>query len=163
MPYIEAKLNLTKNRIKQYASKLGSDCSFFIDNKPALVTERGDFLIPTPKFIENHWLCIFYPGFEVSTADAYSAITPAAAREDLIDVLFMKISEWKEKLYNDFESTVFIKNPMIAVIKQNVYESGAIYSSMSGSGSSVFGIYAKKPALNDELRKWLVWEEKVTG
>ena len=157
------KLNLTKSRLKQYASILGSDCSFFIDNKPVLACGRGDFLTPTPKFIENHWLCIFYPGFGVSTADAYSAVTPAATRMPLIDVLFMKIPRWKELLVNDFESTIFTHNPLIAEIKQKVYNSGAIYSSMSGSGSSVFGIFTQKPEMNDELRKWLVWEERVNS
>jgi len=157
------QLKLTNSRLKQYASLAGSDCSFFIDNKPALVCGKGDILTPSPKFIEGQWLCIFYPGFEVSTVDAYSGIILSGHNENLIDIIFMKISDWRENLVNDFESTVFIKYPMIAEMKQKVYESGAIYASMSGSGSSVFGIYPGKPVLNDELKKWLVWEENIPG
>jgi len=91
--------------------------------------------------------------FEVSTADAYSAVTPSAERESLIDISFMKISGWKENLVNDFESQIFKKFPVIAEIKQKVYESGAVYSSMSGSGSTVYGLYSEKPSLSEDLSK----------
>jgi 4-diphosphocytidyl-2-C-methyl-D-erythritol kinase len=126
------------------------------------VAGKGDILTPTPKFIENLWLYIFYPGFEVSTADAYSSVTPVAGRDSLIDILFSNISSWKENLVNDFESQVFKKFPVIAEIKQKVYESGALYSSMSGSGSSIFGLYSEKPSLSEDLCKLLVWEEMVS-
>jgi 4-diphosphocytidyl-2-C-methyl-D-erythritol kinase len=151
-------LNITENRLRQYASFLGSDCSFFMDNKPAIISGKGDIITPSPKFIENKWLCLFYPLIEVSTAEAYSYVNPDSSREKLIDILFMNLQEWKVNLLNDFEEAIFKKHPLIGEIKQKIYASDAIFASMSGSGSSVFGIYDQKPLLDETLRKWIIWE-----
>ena len=155
------KLNITAERLKEYCTILGSDCSFFIENKPSLLSGKGDILTPTPKFIENKWLCLFYPEVVVSTADAYSVFNSYSSHRNLIDILFMDIKDWKDKLVNDFEEQVFKLYPEIAELKQKIYNSGALYASMSGSGSSVYGIYDEKPVLEDSLKKFLIWEERI--
>jgi len=155
------KLNISVSRLRLLASTIGSDCSFFIDNKPAILEGKGDILTPSPKFIQNYWLYIFYTELFVSTAEAYENIIPVSSRKNLVDILFGRISDWKETLINDFEPGIFTKYPLLAQIKQKVYESGAVYSAMSGSGSSVIGVYKEKPVLKDDLKQWILWEEFI--
>lgn len=155
------KLNISAGHLMLLANALGSDCSFFIDNKPTLLEGKGDILTPSPKFIQNHHLIIFYPGIFISTTEAYSIVIPSRNHESLIDILFRKISDWKDCLVNDFETGVFLNHPELNEIKTKVYESGAIYAAMSGSGSSIIGIYKEKPFLDDELRRLVIWEELV--
>ena len=155
------ELNIAAERLKEYCNMLGSDCSFFIENKPNLLSGKGDILTPTPKFIENKWLCLFYPELAVSTANTYSVFNSYSSHRNLIDILFMDLKDWKDNLVNDFEEQVFKLHPVIAEIKQEIYKSGAIYASMSGSGSSVYGIYDEKPVLDDGLKKFLIWEERI--
>jgi 4-diphosphocytidyl-2-C-methyl-D-erythritol kinase len=147
--------------LMQYASRLGSDCAFFIENKTSIISGRGDIITPVPEVLKDKWLCIFNPGIGVSTAEAYSMVTPDASRESLVDIFLMDMEKWRSHLVNDFEKPVFSKYPLIGEIKKSLYDSGALYASMSGSGSSVYGIFREKPALGDDLSKWMIWEEKI--
>lgn len=135
-------LNLSDVALADYASRLGSDCAFFIYNKPMLGTGRGEVLTPFDLDLGGAELKVLVPeGVAVSTAEAYSGIVPKEPVREISDILKLPIGQWKDLLVNDFEATVFVKHPELAAIKTSLYESGAVYASMSGSGSAIFGIY----------------------
>ena len=137
-----AGLGLDDETLSGYAASLGSDCAFFIYNRPMLGTGRGEILEPYPLDLTGYRLEVFIPeGVAVSTADAYRGIVPALPPKPLREVLKQDISTWKEDLHNDFEATVFANYPALASVKDNLYARGAVYAAMSGSGSAFFGIY----------------------
>ena len=135
-------LDLTDEQLAAYAAHLGSDCAFFIYNKPMFGTGRGEILEPFDLSLEGYRLEVCIPeGVSVRTADAYRGIVPALPEKPLREVLKQDISTWKEDLRNDFEATVFAKYPALSFVKDQLYELGAVYAAMSGSGSAFFGIY----------------------
>ncbi len=150
-------LGLEKERLADYAAKLGSDCPFFVWNRPMLGEGRGEVLTPynldlqivevgadpydNPKG-EAYELKIIVPeDVHIATAEAYRGIVPCVPEIDVRNALSMPVSEWKDVLVNDFERTVFAAHPELAAIKQSLYDSGAVYASMSGSGSALFALY----------------------
>jgi 4-diphosphocytidyl-2-C-methyl-D-erythritol kinase len=149
-------LQLSMDEMLDLASSLGSDCSFFIENVPALATGKGEILTPVNNYLKNFKLLIFSPGFEVSTAEAYHGAVPNSDRESLASILEKDILEWKKYLVNDFEKSVFRKYPVLGDLKERLYESGAIYASMSGSGSSLYGVFEKEYILPVTLKKYLI-------
>lgn len=135
-------IGLDKPTLASYASKLGSDCAFFIYNSPMLGCGRGEILTPFELDLSDFELKVVTPeGIAVSTAEAYRGIVPAIPEIPLTDVLNRPVEQWKELLVNDFEKTVFAAHPELAAVKQSLYDSGAVYASMSGSGSALFAIY----------------------
>ena len=137
-----AGLLLTDEVLAGYAARLGSDCAFFIYNRPMLGTGRGEVLEPYNLDLTGYRVEVFIPeGVAVSTADAYRGIVPALPQKPLREVLKQDISTWKEDLHNDFEATVFAKHPALSTVKDQLYARGAVYAAMSGSGSAFFGIY----------------------
>lgn len=135
-------IGLDKPTLASYASKLGSDCAFFIYNSPMLGCGRGEILTPFDLDLSDVELKVVTPeGIAVSTAEAYRGIVPAIPEIPLTDVLNRPVEQWKELLVNDFEKTVFAAHPELAAVKQSLYDSGAVYASMSGSGSALFAIY----------------------
>ena len=159
-------LNLTEQQLAGYAARLGSDCAFFIYNRPMIGEGRGEVLTEYPlagidygqnpaesdqtagsnhKYtIADYEVTVLTPeGIAVSTADAYKGIRPQLPEIPLKEALAKSVEEWKDCLFNDFETTVFDKYPELAAIKHSLYESGAVYASMSGSGSALFAIYRK--------------------
>lgn len=148
-------LELSEEQLAGYASRLGSDCAFFIYNRPMIGEGRGEILSDyefrfslsnteesSSEDQTGYDLQVLVPaGIAVSTKDAYSGITPRLPEISLRDVLAKPIEEWDGILVNDFEETVFVKYPELAAIKRSLYESGAVYASMSGSGSALFAIY----------------------
>ncbi len=141
-------LGLSTSRLSEYASRLGSDCSFFIWNRPMFGTGRGEILEPFDLDLSGYDLKVLVPeGVSVSTAEAYRGIAPrcteAGATGDLKDSLKLPVEQWKGRVVNDFEKTVFALHPELEAIKESLYDSGAVYSAMSGSGSSVFALYKK--------------------
>lgn len=138
-------LGLDDAAMASYASRLGSDCTFFIYGRPMFGEGRGEILSDFPlPVLESLDLKIIAPeGISVSTADAYRGICPKIPSVALREVLSMPVPEWKSLLVNDFEQTVFARHPELASIKQSLYDSGAVYASMSGSGSALFAIYEK--------------------
>lgn len=151
-------LKLSISDLQEYASMLGSDCSFFIENIPALASGKGENLTPAPDYLENFKIMLFFPGFPVSTKEAYSGIRPFSDRISLSQVLDSGVSNWKYGLCNDFEETVFEKYPLLKDLKESLYEKGAVYASMSGSGSAVYGVFDKEFILPEVLQKSLIWE-----
>ena len=135
-------LVLPDKELAAYAARLGSDCAFFIYNRPMLGSGRGEILEPYELDLSGYRLEVFVPeGIAVSTADAYRGIVPSIPEKALRDVLKQDISTWKEELKNDFEATVFAKYPALSAVKDRLYAQGAVYAAMSGSGSAFFGIY----------------------
>ena len=137
-----AGLDLSDDVLASYAARLGSDCAFFIYNRPMFGSGRGEILEPYDLQLQGYRLEVFIPeGVAVSTADAYRGIVPALPEKPLREVLAQDISTWKQDLRNDFETTVFAAHPSLAPIKDTLYARGAVYAAMSGSGSAFFGIY----------------------
>ena len=137
-------LNLSEPQLASYASRLGSDCAFFIYNRPMIGEGRGEVLSEYPLSLEAYDLQVITPsGIAVSTKDAYSGIRPHLPEVPLREALARSVEEWDGILVNDFEETVFAKYPELAAIKRSLYDSGAVYASMSGSGSALFAIYKK--------------------
>ena len=141
-------LGLTEQQLASYAARLGSDCSFFIYNRPMIGEGRGelltDFDLDSCLDPEQYEIQVITPvGVEVSTATAYAGIAPGLPKVALRDALAMSVDKWDGNLVNDFEITVFAKHPELAAIKKSLYDCGAVYASMSGSGSALFAIYQK--------------------
>ena len=138
-------LSLSDEQLAGYATRLGSDCAFFIYNRPMIGEGRGEVLSDYElKSIEEYDLQVLVPeGVAVSTAQAYGGIVPKIPEVSLREALAMPVSQWNGVLVNDFETTVFDKHPALAAIKRSLYDSGAVYASMSGSGSALFALYEK--------------------
>lgn len=139
------ELGLTESQLAGYAARLGSDCAFFIYNRPMLGEGRGEILTDYNLDLSDQYeFQVLTPaGIAVSTKDAYAGIKPHMPEFSLRDVLAKPIGEWNGLLVNDFEETVFAKYPELAAIKRSLYDSGAVYASMSGSGSALFALYKK--------------------
>lgn len=135
------KLGLSVEKMEEYAVMLGADCPFFINNKPVFATGIGNVFQPINLSLKGKTLILVKPDIFVSTRDAYSAVTPKAPEKSLTELLSQPIDTWKDSVVNDFETSVFPKYPEIAAIKDKLYDLGAVYASMSGSGSSVYGIF----------------------
>ena len=136
-----AGLDLSDAELAGFAARLGSDCAFFIYNRPMLGTGRGEILEPFDIDLSGYRLDVIVPeGISVSTADAYRGIVPKVPDLPLREVLAHPVTEWKGLLVNDFETTVFEKHPRLAEIKQSLYDDGAVYAAMSGSGSALFSL-----------------------
>lgn len=150
-------LGIAHAQLKEYASRLGSDCAFFIEDKPMLGTGRGEILEEIKIDLQGKYIVVVKPDIHISTAEAYASITPAFSVNRVRDVVEMEIPNWKNLLVNDFENHVFTKYPRIAGIKAKLYEQGAQYASMSGSGSSVFGIFEKPVDLKKFFPDCIYW------
>ena len=142
------KLELSTDQLLHYALSLGSDCSFFIQNKPAYATGRGELLEPVSVDLTGYTLVIVNPGIHVPTAKAFAGIRPALPEKSLKEIIAQPVSSWADDLVNDFEKPIFYQYPEIAAIKDELYRAGAVYASMSGSGSTVYGLFgAGKPLI----------------
>ena len=136
------QLGLTETQLLDYALQLGSDSPFFIINKPCIATGRGELLSPLSLDLSAYKIVIVNPGIHVNTGWAFSQITPAIPEVPIETIIQQPVKDWKNTLINDFEIPVFHKYSELQTIKNQLYSSGAIYAAMSGSGSSIFGIYA---------------------
>ncbi len=153
-------LPLSANEMRRLASKLGSDCAFFIEDKPMMVASKGDQLEEIELSWPNSHLIVVTPPIQVNTKRAYSMLTPAVPSVNLKNALANKVLHWSGKVNNDFEGPVFQQFPLIAKIKEILLAHGAVYASLSGSGSSVFGIFKDRQPGNSWFDKdYLVWEQ----
>ncbi len=138
-------LGLPDQKLSDYASRLGSDCPFFVYNTPMLGSGRGEKLSPYPLDLEGYEIRVVVPeGISVSTREAYKGVHPAIPAHPIEEILARSVEEWKGLLKNDFEPSVFVSHPALADLKQKLYDEGAVYASMSGSGSALFGIFPKQ-------------------
>lgn len=153
------KLNLNNNDLIRYAEKIGSDCPFFIINKPSFATEKGNILKPIDLNLKGYFFVLVYPGIHVNTAKAYAKTTPKKPKTSLLELIKQPTDHWKENIKNDFEDSVFEDHPKLKNIKDQLYNLGAIYASMSGSGSAIFGIFKNKIDIQNSLSKYFTWTE----
>jgi 4-diphosphocytidyl-2-C-methyl-D-erythritol kinase len=155
------ELNLTNERLKTYALQLGSDCPFFIEAAPMVASGRGEILSPIAVDLSGLTLVIVKPPVMVSTADAYARITPRASEASLTSIIQEPLNNWRTLLKNDFEASVFSRFPVIQEVKFRLYDLGALYASMSGSGSAVFGLFKSSIALEKEFPGMIVWSREL--
>ncbi len=144
-------LGLTTEQMEQYAAQLGADCAFFIQNKPVFAKGIGNIFEPIELSLNGYYLVLVKPDIHVSTKDAFAMIRPQKPAHSLKEIIRMPVETWRATMKNDFEYSVFQKYPEIAAIKDKLYDLGAIYASMSGSGSSVFGIFREQIEFVDEI------------
>lgn len=143
-------LSLNNDQLKSYASKLGSDCAFFIDSVPAIATGKGEILKPSDIDLSAYKIYVIMPELKVSTAEAYSWISPDDTKTSIHELIKLPVDQWQYKLHNDFEDPVFSHYPELARIKEQLYRKGAIYASLSGSGAALFGIFSSEVELEFE-------------
>jgi 4-diphosphocytidyl-2-C-methyl-D-erythritol kinase len=155
------RLGLDNNNLKTIALELGSDCPFFIDSFPSLATGRGEILSPVKPLLSGYYMVLVNPGVGVNTAEAYKNCTATSHITNLSQLFERRVTEWKDLVINDFEEYAFRKYAVIRELKEGLYRSGALFSLMSGSGSSVYGIFSTKPELSPELREFVIWEGKL--
>lgn len=151
------QLNLSQEKLMTYAARLGSDCSFFIQDGPMMATGRGEILSPVTINMRNYYLVIVKPDIHVSTAEAYAGIRPRIPPQSLADTVQKDVSMWHLDMENNFEESVFEKYPGIREIKEKLYARGALYASMSGSGAALYGIFREEIDLKETFAKDRVW------
>ncbi len=145
------ELNISTEKLEEMAAQIGADCPFFIRNQPVFATGIGNVFTPVELSLKDYWLLLVKPDIHVSTPEAYAGVTPMPAHIPLTELIKNPMENWKNSIINDFEKSVFRKFPEIGKLKENMYAEGAVYASMSGSGSSVYGIFREKPAY-DKLK-----------
>lgn len=146
-------LGLAPERLAEYAGRLGSDCPFFIYDKPMLGRGRGEILAPVPEnILDGYEIRLVFPPYFISTKQAYGGVTPRRVRKEkgekidemsLSDLIRLPVEEWKDLIGNDFEEHIFKAVPELGRLKEEFYRQGAVYASMSGSGSALFGIFKR--------------------
>lgn len=141
------ELELPGTRLIDYARQLGADCAFFIRNRPVYASGKGDVFERCDLDLSGYHIAIVKPDIHINTKTAYAGITPTQPDHHLKEILQEKPAQWKAHLKNDFETGIFKQFPLIKKIKEDLYERGAVYAAMSGSGSAVFGLFRKKPEL----------------
>ena len=154
------QLNITETQLEEYASVIGSDCPFFIKNKSVFAEDRGEIFSNIDLDLSDYYILLIHPGFGVSTVDAYANICSKKTDISSKEIIKQPIESWKGNLINDFEKSVSQKYPILNDIKNKLYSEGALYASMSGSGSSIFGIFKKKPS-EKEFSDYWTWIGKL--
>ena len=145
-------LGLTQQQLIDRAAQLGADCPIFVLNRPAYAEGIGEKLTPIELSLQDYYLAIVRPNIPVPTKEAFSRITPHMPAKNCLDIVRQPIDTWRHELVNDFEESVFALHPEIGAVKQRLYDLGAVYAAMSGSGSALFGIFKKEPALEGEFQ-----------
>ena len=144
-------LSLDESTLIDLAAELGSDTAFFVRNSPQFCEGRGEIMTPVELNLAGLWLVLVKPDEGVSTREAYAGVKPAVPEQSLVERLSLPIEQWQGSVKNDFEPSVFAAHPVIADVKQQLVDAGAVYASMSGSGSTVFGLF-KEQAQAEQLR-----------
>lgn len=154
-------LNMTNAQMQDIAVNLGSDCSFFIENKPVFATNKGDIFESINLDLSKYHLLLVKPHIHISTPDAFSMLKPRKALFSLKNIDTDKINEWKNYVTNDFEGPLFSKFPEIKMIKEKMIDRGAVYASMSGSGSAVYGIFETSVDTRGLFKGCFTWQGKL--
>lgn len=152
-------LGYSEEQLLCFAGRLGADCPFFIRNKPAFASGIGDRMEPVELNLDNYFFVLVKPDVSVSTREAYAMIIPQRPEISLKEIVKKNLCEWKKLMKNDFEAPVFKKYPEICTIKQRLYDLGAVYAAMSGSGSAVFGFFESEPELDGQFDNCFVWKK----
>jgi len=152
------ELKLSNDELKDFARKLGSDCAFFIENRPVLCFNKGDEFEDFTLDLKGKFVVLVNPDIHISTAEAYSGVSPKKPQIALKMALSQPISEWRKIVKNDFEEKLLLKYPTIAEVKETLYHAGAIYASMTGSGSTVYGIFEQESDLKSSFPNFAMWQ-----
>ncbi len=152
------ELELSNDELKDFARKLGSDCAFFIENRPVFCFNKGDEFEDFTLDLKGKFVVLINPDIHISTAEAYSGVSPKKPEIALKTALLQPISTWKEIVKNDFEEKLLLKYPTIAEVKETLYQAGAVYASMTGSGSTVYGIFEHEISLKDRFPNFAMWQ-----
>lgn len=155
------RLMIDHEKLKSMALEIGSDCPFFLDPSPSLAFGRGEILLPASPVLKGFYMILLNPGIGINTREAYQNCHPEKPALNISALSKHHVKEWRHLIINDFEEYAFSKYPVIREIKDKLYQSGALYSSMSGSGSSVFGIFTDKPKLQDDIENYMIWEGRM--
>ena len=156
------QIGLSWGELHHYARQLGSDCSFFISNKVAYAEGKGDELEPINFSLKGMHLVLIKPDIHIGTKEAYEGISPCKTKHSLEEIILNEpIENWKKQVKNDFEYSIFKKHPKVREIKEKLYEMGAVYASLSGSGSSVYGIFKKTKELDNIFETCFVWKGEL--
>lgn len=145
------RLGLTEQQLIDYAARLGADCPIFILNKPAYAEGIGECLQTIDVNLKGYFLAIVRPDIPVPTKEAFSRIVPQKPAKNCRTIVCQPIETWRHELVNDFEKSVFALHPEIGKIKERLYQMGAVYAAMSGSGSALFGIFREEPCLSADF------------
>lgn len=137
------ELNITDDELINYARKLGSDCAFFIKNKPVYAYGKGDEFEEIDVDLSKYEIKIEYPNIHIGTSEAYAGVNPKPSNKNIKELIKLPIKDWKNNIKNDFEDSIFPNHPQIKALKEKFYDDGAVYASMTGSGSAVFGVFDK--------------------
>lgn len=155
------QLNIPADELEKIAVSIGADCPFFIRNTPVFASGTGNIFEPVDLSLKGYHFCLIKPDVAVSTPEAYSLVTPKAPEVSLKEIIRKPVTEWRNSMINDFEQSVFTKHRVIGQIKETLYQAGAVYASMSGSGSSVFGIFEDPPHLKEQFSGCFAWEGQL--
>lgn len=155
-------LKYSKDQLKDFAAELGSDCPFFIENAPCWIEGRGERVVPAeiPQ-LAGRWITVVNPGIHISTAEAFQEITPGIPEWPIKEALSGPIEEWMGKITNDFEPYVFEQYPAVLEIRNKLLEEGALYAAMSGTGSTVYGVFPGPNSVAEMFPGCLVWEGAI--
>jgi 4-diphosphocytidyl-2-C-methyl-D-erythritol kinase len=156
-----APVPVSEEKLDELAGKLGSDCPFFLHNRPMMMEGRGEVLNPISLQMNRLFMVLLFPQIHVSTPDAYGEIVPAQPERHLKHLIAEPIEQWKRRVINDFEKTVFRKHPLLRSIKEALYSAGAVYASLSGSGSSLYGLFSEIPRLPDSIEQYVIWKGRL--
>jgi 4-diphosphocytidyl-2-C-methyl-D-erythritol kinase len=151
-------LHISEEKQIGYARRLGSDCAFFILNRPMFCFGKGDEFEPTDLTLAGKWLVMVNPGIHISTVEAYAGVKPAIPDTDLRILIRQPLASWRDTVKNDFEEGIFLKYPELQEIKENLYQNGALYAAMSGSGSTLYGIFEEETHLSGCFERYNVWK-----
>lgn len=150
-------LGYDPEKLRALAERLGSDCPFFIENRPAFCYGKGTEFESTDLSLKGKYLVMINPGIHISTAEAYAGITPRKPETSVRDIIRLPVAAWKGVLVNDFEAPLISKYPLIGHIRETLYAHGALYASMTGSGSTVYGIWETEADLKHLQDKFTCW------
>lgn len=154
-------LGLSDDDMERRMASFGADCAFFIRDKAAYATGIGDRLTPHPLSLKGKYIVLVKPDIFVSTREAYAGIRPQKPAVQLLDALELPIAEWRDKVVNDFELSVFPHHPELPAVKQTLYDMGALYASMSGSGSTLYGLFDRPvPEAAKVFEKHFVYQKQ---
>lgn len=151
------ELGITNQQLLRYSARLGSDCAFFVSSTPQLGEGRGEVLSPVNVDLTGKYLMIVKPDIHVSTAEAYQRVKPNSQRISLSKLAELPLEEWKDVVVNDFEESIFKTYPQIAILKEQLYQHGAVYAQMSGSGAACYGIFDRQPEKIEVPKEWDVF------
>lgn len=155
-------LGIPLRKQQDFARALGSDCAFFIENKPMYCYGKGDEFENIALRLTGKWIVLVNPGLHISTAEAYAGVIPKVPATNLRTLLQLPLDQWKGKIVNDFEKSLFPRYPILAEYKQELYDLGARYASMSGSGSTLYGIFDAEVEIPNNFGNSIVWQGELS-